>query len=99
MKALKDLSTKPQLVRLTIDRPEIVEQYGDQLEFYILDRMSAEKYAEIISMDQSDTRAIYMMLKDMILDETGQPVIDSERTLPANLLVEAVVKISEHMGK
>lgn len=99
MKALKDLSTKPQLVRLTIDRPEIVEQYGDQLEFYILDRMSTETYAQLIGMDQSDTVAMYMMLKDMILDETGAPVIDSERTLPPNLLVEAVIKISEHLGK
>lgn len=99
MKALKDLSSKPKLVSLVINSPEVVEEFGDELEFFILDRMSSEQYVELISMDKTDVRAMYMMLKDMILDEEGLPVIDSERTLPPKLLVEAVVKITEHMGK
>jgi hypothetical protein len=98
MKALRDLATKPQLVALYLDSEEIQAKYGDSLEFYIQDRMTTEQYAEISSMDQTDTRAMFMILKDLILDAEGMSVLDDERSLPTDLLVEAVQKITEHLG-
>ena len=44
---LKELATKPALVKLTIDDEEIVKQYGDTLDFYVYDKHQLDVFVEL----------------------------------------------------
>jgi len=46
---LKDLATKPKLEKLTIQKPELVEKYGDELDFYVYDRQPLDVYGRLAS--------------------------------------------------
>jgi|DEB0MinimDraft_6_1074348.scaffolds.fasta_scaffold154749_2 hypothetical protein len=96
---LKDLASKPQLIEIVIDEPALVEKYGEELSFHVHDKLPIATYTKMASLNQKDTAAIYDIMKELILDEAGQPVISGEMTLPLDLINAAVVKVTERLGK
>ena len=96
---LKDLAAKPQLTEVIIDDEKIVEEYGDSLSFYIHDRLPIEKYTHLASLNQEDIGAIYEVVKDLILDENGMPVMSEGNVLPINVMTAALLKVTENLGK
>ena len=63
---LSKLSQKPQLLSVVIDKPELVEKYGDELEFFIYDRQSLDVFAKLANADQSNMGGLSDILKDMM---------------------------------
>ena len=49
--------------------------------------------------DKGNFEGMTKLIKDMILDKDGNPIIDEERILPVDLMMEAVSLISEELGK
>ena len=96
---LKELASKPQLQQLVIDDPEIVEKYGDGLEFYVYDKLPLETYGKLASLDNTDALALYTAVKDLILDEDGNPVVQGDFTLPMDVMNAAIMKVTEQLGK
>lgn len=96
---LSELSTKPKLVEITIDDEKLVSKYGDALQFYIKDKLPIEKYTELASIKSDDMSQMYLLIKDLILDEDGNPVITDEHTLPLDVMNSALMKVTEHLGK
>ena len=96
---LKELAVKPQLSKITIDKPEIVEKYGESVEFYVLDRLPLDKYTRLASTKTEDFSGMIDLVKELILDEDGNPVMDEDHVLPTDLLNEAMVKVVESVGK
>lgn len=96
---LKELAIKPQLNKITIDKPEIVEKYGESVEFYVLDRLPLDKYTKLASTKTEDFSGMIDLVKELILDEDGNPVMDEDHVLPTDLLNEAMVKVVESVGK
>jgi len=96
---LAELSQKPQLVKITLDEPKIIEKYNEELEFFVYDRQPIDVFSKLANADQSDIGGLIVLLKDLILDEDGSKVIDDERVLPMDVMVEAVKKIGERLGK
>lgn len=96
---LSKLSTKPQLIKITINKAELVEKYGEELEFFIYDRQSLDTFAKLANADKGNFEGMTKLIKDMILDKDGNPIIDEERILPVDLMMEAVSLISEELGK
>lgn len=96
---LQDLASKPQLVKLTLDSEEVIAKYGEALEFYVLDKLPIDTYTKIASMNTSDAASMYLMVKDLILDDTGKPVIHGEFTLPMDIMNAAIMKVTENLGK
>ena len=96
---LAELASKPQLVKVIIDDKEIVEKYGEELEFFINDRLPISSYTHLASLTKDDVGELYEALKDLILDEAGNPVLTEEKTLPLDLLTASVVKVTERLGK
>ena len=96
---LQELAAKPQLTKITIDDHDLVEKYGEELEFYVHDRFDMETFTKMASVETTDPGKIYNIVKDLILDDNGQPVMHDELVLPMDLMMAAVVKVTDTLGK
>lgn len=96
---LKDLAKKPELTEIIIDDQEIKDKYGDDLSFYVHDRLPIETYTRLASVNSKDAGSMYELIKDLILDEDGLPVMSDGNTLPMDVMNAAVVKVTESLGK
>jgi hypothetical protein len=96
---LKDLAKTPELIKITIDDAEIVEQYGEALDFYAMDRQPMETFLKFAAGDQGDQGQMANILKEMILDEEGKPVINEGYMLPSKVMLAAFAKLVEQLGK
>jgi|TARA_R110000744_G_scaffold9768_1_gene31112 hypothetical protein len=96
---LKDLATKPQLIEVEITNEKIVEKYGDSVSFFIQDKIPLEQYTKMAALDHSDVGQLIDMMKDLILDENGLPVMVDGNILPMDVLNAAVEKVTESLGK
>jgi len=55
---LKELATKPQLTKITIDSAELVEKYGDALTFYMYDRQSLDVFSKLANQFSAQSKHI-----------------------------------------
>ena len=96
---LTELAVKPQLTKITIDSEQLVEKYGEPVDFYVLDRLPLDKYTKLASVKTEDFSSMIDLVKELILDEDGKPVMDEEHVLPTDILNEAMGKVVEVVGK
>lgn len=96
---LTELAVKPQLTKITIDSEQLVEKYGEPIDFYVLDRLPLDKYTKLASVKTEDFSSMIDLVKELILDEDGKPVMDEDHVLPTDILNEAMVKVVEVVGK
>ena len=54
---LSELSQKPKLIRILIDKKEIVKKYGEELEFHIYDRQPLDVFTKLANVKE-DTAGI-----------------------------------------
>ena len=99
MKKLSELAGKPSLTSIVIDDQEIVEKYGEELEFFVYDKLPISTYTKLASIDTKDAGQLYMAVKDLVLDEKGHPVVDEEKTLPMDIMNAAILKVTDSLGK
>ena len=96
---LQDLATKPQLTEIVIDKPEIVEKYGETINFFILDRLPIDTFTKLASLKQDNIPEMYAVMETLVLNEKGQPIMSEEQVLPVDILTECILKVSEFLGK
>lgn len=96
---LSELAKEPQLIKLTIDEPKIVEKYGDELEFYMYDRQSIDIFSKLADVNEDNIGGYIPILQNIILNEDGRPVITDAEVLPMDVLTEAMKIIGEKLGK
>ena len=98
---IKNLATKPQLVKVTLDDAEIVELYGDAIEFWIWDKQPLQKFVKFanIGEDTKNFGEILEICSDLILDNEGNPVLIDGAVLPSKVLIKCVNKVVEQLGK
>lgn len=98
-KKLTTYASKPQLISILIDDPETVEKYEDALEFWVYDRQPLETFAQMATVRADNIGEMIQQIKKMILDESGTPIMNDEMVLPTDLLLKAVNKVVELLGK
>ena len=96
---LAELATEPKLVKITINKPELVEKYGDELEFYVYDRQPLDVFAKLGTTSTENVMHMTDMLQDMILDADGNKVMTAGKLLPIDIVTEAVTLIGNLLGK
>lgn len=96
---INQLAAKPQLVKLELDAPELVEAFGEVIEFWTWDRQPLDTFMKLASANQQDYAKMLDVVRTLILDEEGRQVIQGENTLPSKVLIAAVAKIVELLGK
>jgi len=96
---LSELSKKPQLVIMTLDDEETVKEYGEPLEFYTWDRQPMDLFLKMSSVKADNQGAIIDVVKDLIMDEQGNKLIEGENVLPGKILLRVMTKVVEGLGK
>lgn len=96
---LSELATKPQLIKVTITEQNVVDKYGDELDFYVWDRQPLDIFAKLSTVTEDNPMQYTDMLKDLILDEHGKPVMSEDKILPLDVLTEAIKLIGDKLGK
>ena len=96
---LSQLAAKPQLIKITLEDEAIVSKYGEPLEFYIYDRQTIQTFARMAAIKAEDFSSAAELVKDLILDEQGNKVIDNESILPTDVMMRAITKVIEELGK
>lgn len=96
---LAELSQKPKLIKLSIDKEELVEKYGDALEFHIYDRQPLDIFTKLSQASEDNTAVMTDLIKELILDENGNLIIQEGNILPLDVMMEAVRLVSEELGK
>ena len=96
---LSELAAKPQLTEIIIDDKDIVKEYGDSLSFFVMDRLPIETYTKLASVKTEDPGQMYEVIKDLILDDKGMPVMSDGNVLPMDVMTAAVIKVTESLGK
>lgn len=96
---LTQLAARPQLIRVELDDEEIQETYGEALEFWILDRQPMEKFIQIATTQTENPAELVRLVNGMILDEDGNTVIKDDEALPHGIMMKAIAKVVEILGK
>lgn len=96
---LSDIVAEPQLVEITLDDKETVKQYGEPLVFYTWDRQPMDVFMRLANTENKDTSNIINIVKTLILNEDGKPILDEKNMLPTSVLMKAIAKVTENLGK
>jgi hypothetical protein len=97
---LNTLIAKPQLIKCQLDDEDTVKEYGEAIEWWIWDRQPLDAFLKFATTESTDSgHQIISMLREMILDEEGKPLLQGESTLPTNILMKVMTKMTEVLGK
>lgn len=96
---LSQLAAKPQLVPFTLDDEEVVKEYGEPIEFYSYDRQPLDTFMKLANAQQQDLGTMIEIIRTLILDDHGKEIISKDNMLPSNILLKAIAKIVERLGK
>jgi hypothetical protein len=96
---LTQLASKPQLIKITLDTPEIKEKYNDELEFWIMDRQPIEQFIKMATLGADNYGEMIRMVNNLVLDETGEPAIKEGEALPNDVMLSVIGAVVERLGK
>lgn len=83
-----------------MDDDEIIQAYGEAIEFHMLDQMSISTYFDFYRLQQEqDSDKLNDLLRKIVLKEDGTPALSLEEILPVDLTLNLLVKINEFLGK
>lgn len=96
---LSQLAAKPQLIKLELNDEDIVKEFGEPIEFYTWDRQPLETFMKLANSDQQNSGAMIDVVRTLILDDKGKEIITKDTMLPSTVLIKAISKIVESLGK
>jgi outer membrane lipoprotein-sorting protein len=96
---LTQLASKPQLIKITLDTPEIKETYGDELEFWIMDRQPIDQFIKMATLRDDNQGEMIRMVNDLVLDEEGKKVLGEGEALPGQVLIAVIAAVVDRLGK
>lgn len=96
---ISQLAAKPQLIKFVLDDEETIAQYNEPLEFYSWDRQPMDVFLKLADVAGKQASNMITILKDLVLDEHGEPVMKDGLVLPGPVLFKVVNKLVETLGK
>lgn len=96
---LSQLASKPQLIKLVLDDEDVVKEHGEPIEFWTWDRQPLDTFMKLANSDGKDAGQMIDIVRTLILDEQGKQIISNENIIPSNILIRAIAKIVELLGK
>ena len=90
----------PKLIEVILDDENLVEEYGEPITFYAYDIVSMNIYFDFFNLrSNSEFENLHKLIKTMILNDKGEPVLTENKDLPMDIMTSAIVKIGEILGK
>jgi hypothetical protein len=100
MKSLTEFARKPQLIEIVLDNEDIVKEYGEPIVFYMNDFVDINTYFDFFrSQTDGKNSGLNQVLKRIILNKEGQPVMGDDEALPVDLAIAVLGKVNENLGK
>lgn len=97
---IKKFASVPKLIKITLDSKELVERYEEEITFYTYDVVPLATYFDFYNARSSNEfQQLDTMMKKMILDEKGKPVLADNEDLPVDIAAAAINAIGEILGK
>jgi hypothetical protein len=96
---LTQLASKPQLIKITLDTKEIKEKYGDDLEFWIMDRQPIDQFIKMATLGSDNYGEMIKMVNDLVLDEKGNKAVKDGEALPNDVMMTVIGAVVERLGK
>jgi len=96
---LSQLAAKPQLVEVSLNDEDTLAEFNEPLTFHTWDRQPLDIFMKLANADHADMSAMVNVVRTLILDEKGKEVIAGDNMLPSKVLVRAIAKIVELLGK
>jgi hypothetical protein len=96
---LSQLTAKPVLVQIVMDDEETIKEYGESVDFYTWDRQPMDVFMKLASATQTNVTGIIEIVKTLVLDEKGQEILKDDNMLPTSILMKAIGKVTEMLGK
>jgi hypothetical protein len=96
---LSKIAKEPTLVELKLDDKDTVKEFGEALVFYTWDRQPMDVFMRLANLNEKNTGDLINIVKTLILDEEGKPVLNDKNMLPTSVLMKAIQKVTEQLGK
>jgi hypothetical protein len=96
---LTQLAAKPQLIKVVLDDETIMADYNEPIEFYTWDRQPLDMFVRLAGANSNDIPGLIDVVRTLILDEEGKQIIAEDVMLPSSVLIKAIAKITELLGK
>jgi hypothetical protein len=96
---LNTLVANPQLVKCELTDEDTIKEFGEAIEWWVWDRQPLSTFMKFAGTDISSGEQIMSIMKDMILDEHGNPLLQGDATLPTAVLMRVMNKMTEVLGK
>lgn len=97
---IKELAAVPQLIELELDGKELIEKYGEPITFHTYDIVGLNTYFDFFNArTENQFEQLDKIIKKLILDEHGKPVLANNEDLPIDIAAAAINKIGEILGK
>lgn len=96
---LSELSAKPVLISVSLDDVATLEEFKEPLEFHTWDRQPMDVFMQLSNLDASKPNQIIEIVKMLILDEKGKAILTKDNMLPTKVLMRAIAKVSDLLGK
>jgi hypothetical protein len=100
MKSIKEFARKPQLIEIVLDDESIVKEYGEPITFWMTDYVDINTYFDFFkSQSGKDGQELNILMRKLIKNSEGEPVLADDEALPIDISVAALTKINETLGK
>ena len=97
---IQKFATKPQLVQVQLDDPELLETYGEPITFHTYDVVNMKIYFDFFNARaKGEVEALEKLMKQLILNEKGEPVLSEGKDLPIDITTAAIIKLGDILGK
>ena len=96
---LSEIAKEPTLIEVKLDDKDTVKEFGEALVFYTWDRQPMDVFMRLANLDQKNTGELINVVKTLILDEEGKTVLNDKNMLPTSVLMKAIAKVTEQLGK
>ena len=96
---LSQIAKEPVLIEIKLDDKDVVSEYGEPVVFHTWDRQPMDVFMRLANLDQKNTGDLFEIVKTLILDENGKQILNDKNMLPTNILIKAITKVTEQLGK
>ena len=96
---LSQLTAKPQLILIELVDEEIIKEFGEAITFHTWDRQPMDVFMKLANASGSDTGGIISVVRTLILDDKGKEILKDDAMLPTHVLMKAIAKVTELLGK
>lgn len=94
---LSELKSKPKLIKVVVDTDLVVEAYGEPVEFWMYDRQDLPTFLRLANVSE-DQASVMELVRDLVLDENGKPVLEQGEVLPIEILMAVIEAMVQNLG-